>query len=566
MPKEKSPSVGSYLLDSLHNYGVENIFGIPGDYILQFDKLIEEHPHIKFIGATRENPAGYMADAYARLKGLGVVCITYGVGINIANALSQAYTESSPIVVISGTAGTEEFAKGHKLHHYLNKKSIFHQMDTTQLEIFSHFTVDQAVLTSPLEAKSQIDRVLWSCIKHKKPVYIEIPRNIALQPLPIVFKDEASLEAYHHPTHPVIPKSTPACRAAAEEPLLDKIQSILDKCSNPIIWAGHEILRYNLSKFVLQFAEKYQIPIVSTLLGKTVVNENHPLFLGVYLGEMSVPHVKAAIERSDCIFQLGALLSDVDTGIFTAKQDYKHKINCNADEISIDSENFYGIDFSDFIKALAEKTFKTHINSSSSKPEQPSITFTPKSNTPLTSARLFACISSYLTEENIVTVDFGDSLFGSSDFMLNTNSFICSSYFASLGFGIPAAIAAQLAEPKRRTIGIVGDGAFQMTATELSTAAKYKLDPILIILNNHGYGTERPLLEGSYNDIHNWNYSLLPKCLNGGKGIKVNTETAFDEAFKESLNQRGEFYLIEVELDKTDFSPSLKRFLSFAEK
>lgn len=564
MHQSSPPTVGNYLLDSLHAHGVENIFGVPGDYILKFDKLIELHPHIKFIGATRENTAGYMADAYARLKGLGVVCITYGVSINIANALSQAYAESSPIVVISGTAGTNEFAKGQKLHHFLNKRSIFHQMDTTQLEIFSNFTVDQAVLTCPLEAKEQIDRVIWSCLKHKKPVYIEIPRDIALAPLPVVPHGEKNPQKPACRVHAEVPKSTPTSRASALQPLLEDIETILKSSRQPIIWAGHEILRFQLSTPLLKFAKKYQIPIVSTLLGKTVIDEHEPLYLGVYLGKMSQSNVNAAIDSADCLLLLGALLSDVDTGIFTAKLDYAHKITANAEAITVDSENYYGVDFAEFMQALAEKELSTDFDANLHCSHKKENHFEPVPGAPLTSARLFACISSHIDDKTIIAADFGDSLFGSSDFILSENSYISCAYFGTLGFGPPAAIAAQLAEPKRRTIGIVGDGAFQMTCTELSTAAKYQLDPIIIVINNRGYGTERPLLEGSYNDIHNWNYSLFPQMINGGVGIKANTEDDFDKALKEALSKRGEFYLIEVELNKTDFSPALERLLSFA--
>lgn len=550
-----STNVGNYLLDNLYTYGVEHIFGIPGDYVLPFDKLIEEHK-IQYINTTRESTAGLMADAYARLKGLGVVCITYGVGISITDALSQAYAESSPIVLISGAPSHSQCAHGEKLHHLLNKHSIFHQMDSTQLEVFSHFTIDQAILTSSEEAKAQIDRVLWNCLKFKKPVYIELPKDIADAPftLPLLANDDHST-----------PKSTPLTRSIAMQPLLELVKSILQKCQKPIIWAGHEILRYKLSSAVLAFANKYQLPIASTLLGKSVVDENHPLYLGVYQGKMSPPDVAHSVENGDCLLMLGGLLTDVDTGIFTAKLNHTHKIFINASQIVIDGQSFQGIDFVDFMQALAESDFALTAKKTLINPIKHKKNYIPASDTPLTSARLFECISSHLTEE-IVTADFGDSLFGSSRFVLKENSFLACPYFASIGFGTPAAIAAQLAFPARRVLGIVGDGAFQMTASELSTAVRYHLDPIIIVLNNRGYGTERLLLEGSFNDINNWNYSQLPKLLNGGYGIRVKSEEAFERALKNALAERGQFHLIEVELGKTDFSPALEQFMAVAGK
>jgi TPP-dependent 2-oxoacid decarboxylase len=180
-------------------------------------------------------------------------------------------------------------------------------------------------------------------------------------------------------------------------------------------------------------------------------------------------------------------------------------------------------------------------------------------NARTTTQRVFECIQSHLLENHLIVSDVGDCLFASSDLVLNQNSFISCAYFASLGFGIPGAIGAQIADPKRRVIAIVGDGGFQMTATELSTALRYHLDPIVIVLNNQGYGTERILLEGSYNDIVNWNYWEIPRFLGGGVGIKAETETEFDGALNKAIAHRGEFYLIEVELEKMDFSPALHR-------
>ena len=162
--------------------------------------------------------------------------------------------------------------------------------------------------------------------------------------------------------------------------------------------------------------------------------------------------------------------------------------------------------------------------------------------------------------------DFGDCLFGSAELIVEENSYFSNAYFATLGFCVPAAIGIQIAYPNRRVIGVVGDGAFQMTCMELSTAVRYGADPVIILLNNHGFATERPLLEGEFNDIGDWNYSQIPKVLNGGVGIHVRTEEEFERALKNSLSTRGQYFLIEVELGKTDFSPALQRFCKLVEQ
>lgn len=534
-------TVGQFLLDRLHELGVEHIFGVPGDYVLQFNKMIEQHS-IQFINTTQENNAGYMADAYARLRGLGVACITFGVGVSITNALAQAYVENSPLVVISGAAGIEEYAKCKQLHHLINRTQT--HLDATQLEIFKQVTIDQAVISDPVLAVKQINHALEMCLSHKKPVYIELPRNVISQLV--------------QPEKPLVIKSEKINPTS----LLEIIQTTLKNSKHPVIWAGHEILRFGLSEKLLLFAEKFNIPIVSSLLGKTVINEHHPLFAGVYQGKISRPEVSTFVENCDCVFILGTILSDVETGIFSTQLP-KNIIFANAEEgVKIGNQHFK-ISLSEFLNACT--TLPNHFHFTHKIPRQ-NLQYTSLPGTKISTTRMFECIQHYISPETIVVTDIGDALFGSADLILNQNSFFASAYFESLGFGVPGAVAAQLAEPKRRVIGIIGDGGFQMTAMELSTAVRYHLDPIIILMNNHGYGTERPLIEGTYNDIQDWNYSKIPEILQGGVGIEVRTEDEFENALKTALSQRGNFYLIEVELEKTDYSPTMRRFSELVHK
>lgn len=539
-------SIGKYLLDSLQKRGVDEIFGVPGDYILRFDKLIEQHT-IKYINATRENTAGYMADAYARLRGLGVACITYGVGINITNALSQAFVESSPLVVISGSAGTSDLSNDIKLHHLINP-SMPNSGDKTQLDIFKYVTAGQVVLDNPATAAEQIDRILDLCQKVKKPVYIEIPRDM-VEALIILPAKANSLP---------IEKNKDL---KALEEALHEFEVILKTCKKPVIWVGHEIQRYQLQSALLTFAEKYRIPIVSSLLGKTTISEYHPLFVGIYQGEMSRSEVIEFVNSSDCMFMMGLMLTDVETGIFTAKLDHELKVIASSDNIEIGHHHYKKVIFSEFIQALAKSDLNVRFHHDYPASIDRAIPpFKPNPQAKTTTKRVFECIQHHLKRDHIVIADIGDSLFASADLILDQNSFLSCASFGSLGFATPGSIGAQICMPQHRVIAIVGDGAFQMTSMELSTAVRYHLDPIIIVLNNHGYATERPIIEGRYNDIHNWNYAEIPRILNGGIGIRATTEEELEKAIKEAIAQRGNFYLIEVELDKMDFSPAMQRF------
>lgn len=260
-------------------------------------------------------------------------------------------------------------------------------------------------------------------------------------------------------------------------------------------------------------------------------------------------------------------MDDLDTGIFTAKIDQEHRIVANACNVQIGHHHFHGVLLPDFIHKLALMDTKAPFDFPfPACKERQGRSFKPVAGAKTTTKRLFECLQSHLKAEHILVTDVGDCLFGAADLVLGYNSFLACAYFASLGFGVPGAIGAQMAVPSRRVVAIIGDGAFQMTGTELSAAVRYHLDPIIIVMNNHGYGTERPLLEGTYNDIQDWHYAELPRLLGGGSGIRVDTEEKLNNALEKAFSSRGSFSLIEVELDKLDFSLGLRRLGELADK
>ncbi len=160
----------------------------------------------------------------------------------------------------------------------------------------------------------------------------------------------------------------------------------------------------------------------------------------------------------------------------------------------------------------------------------------------------------------MVVADVGDALFGAADlFVRHSTEFLGPAYYASMGFAVPASIGAQLANPKRRPLVLVGDGAFQMTGMELSTAARYGLNPIVVLLNNRGYGTERHMQDGPYNDLWAWRYSRLPEVLGAGKAFEVRTEDELEQALDAARGYTESFCLIEVHLEPLDRSPALQR-------
>lgn len=532
-----SNTIGSYLIERFCELGVRHIFGVPGDFVLGFDKLIEESP-IEFINTCDEQGAGYAADAYARLKGLGVVCITYCVGgLKVANTTAQAYAEKSPVLVISGSPGISERTKNPLLHHKVRDFD-------TQYRVFQELTVASAVLDNPNTAFQEIDRVLDAINRYKRPGYLEIPR------------DRVSTIGNANISSLIAPKNT---NSNTLTEALEEATDLINRSSQPVILAGVEIHRFGLQEELLQLVEKTNIPVAETLMGKSVINELHPNYIGLYEGAMGNEYTRKQVESSDCLIMLGTFLSDINLGIFTANLNPKHSIYVTSEKTSIQFHNYEDIELVDLVRGLAQANIQrrelTTIN-----PVKIPPAFSPIPGQKLTVERLFQRLNSFLSEDLIVVADVGDALFAGSELFIHDRSrFIAPAYYASLGFAVPASIGVQLANPNVRPLVLVGDGAFQMTGMEVSTIARFKLNPIIILLNNQGYGTERPICEGKFNDLHSWNYHLIPKVLDNGLGFNIYTEDELEQALVQSQIHVSSFCLLEVHLDSQDSSPALKR-------
>ena len=536
--QNRPPTIGEYLLRKLENYGIEHIFGIPGDYVLRFYKLIEQSS-IQHVGMTREDAAGYAADAYARTKGMGAVCVTYCVGgLSTVNAVAGAYAEKSPVVVISGAPGIKEREKDALLHHKVRN---FH----TQQRIYDEITVATALLDESFTAFNEIDRVLDAVYRYKRPGYIEIPRDMV----------DVRGTLYQGPSiggH----LSDPDVLDAAVDDACD----FINQSKKPVILAGVELHRFGYQDKLIKLVEEKRIPVVATLLGKSVMPESHPLYLGIYEGAIGKKEVSQFVEDSDCVIILGAFMTDVNLGIYTANLDRARSIYATSEKIAVRYHSYEEVMFDDFIDGINASKLRRRRKPNLGWAFPDAEPFAVKSNAPLTVTRLFQHLNEFISDELTVIADVGDSLFGAAELRIHQHTnFISPAYYTSMGFAVPASVGAQFSMPNTRCLVIVGDGAFQMTGTELSTTARHGLNPIILVLNNHGYGTERHLLEGTFNDIGCWNYSGMPSLFGTGRGFHVRTEGEFDEAIKAALAETQHFTLIEAELEKLDTSPALAR-------
>lgn len=532
-------TIGSLVIDRLRALGVEHVFGIPGDYVLTFYKLLEQSP-LHLVGTTREDCAGFAADAYARIRGVGALCVTYCVGgLNTVNAVACAYAERSPVVVLTGSPGLSERARNPYLHHMVRDFE-------TQKEVFEKVTVAAVVLDDPLTAARQLDHAIAALKRYRRPIYVEIPRDLVHARLPVAA-----------PASTIAEEATdPAVLAEA----LDEVRSMLVSAKRPVILAGAEAGRYGLQDELVRLVERFNLPVASTLHGKSVISEDHPSYVGVYGGLIGREEVLQFVHDSDCLLILGSILSDVDV-LDPQRPELAsgQVIHATADRIAIKHHRYDGIEFEAFVKGLLHLQIAPFASRTLPKPETAAY-LRPEPADPITLQGLFSHLDTVLEDTTIVIADVGESLFASADLRVRRRfEFLSPAYYTSMGFAVPAAVGAGFADRRLRPLVLVGDGAFQMTGTELATAVRYGQTPIVLILNNRGYSTEREILEGTFNDIHEWRYERVCELIGGGTGWCIRTHGEFVESLDRALRDRSTLYVFNILLDPTDRSAGMKR-------
>ncbi len=537
-PREEGLSIGQYLIRRLTDYGVGHVFGLPGDYVLAFYSMLE-HSRLDLISCTREDCAGFAADAYARVHGMGAVCVTYGVGgLSLANSVAGAYAEQSPVVVISGATGLKERADNPLLHHRVRGWN-------TQLDVFDKLCAASIELSDPATAYRDIDYALDTAHRMKRPVYLELPRDM----VDVVPEQSRSFE-------PKALVSDPAVLAEAIREAVARIEA----AERPVIVAGVELHRYGLQAETLALAENAGIPLAASMLAKSVISEVHPLYIGLYEGAMGRAEVSRFVEDSDCVILLGTMLTDVNLGIFTAKLDLAQSILATSEELRISHHHFHHVLLEDFIKGLAAARPQARPQSLPPGPASARGPFQLAPDQPITTTRLVRRLDESLDDKTLVIADVGDSLFASSELVIQGQTeFLSPAYYTSMGFAVPAALGAKMARPDLKVVALVGDGAFQMTGMELSTIVKHRLPMTVIVLDNGGYGTERLIHEGSFNDINPWQYQMLPEVLGSGTGYEVRTEGEFSLALDKALADDTGLSLIRVHIGAADHSLTLDR-------
>ena len=539
-PKHWKYDIGTYICAQLKRLNISHTFGVAGNYIIGFLNYIIEN-NISFISTCNELNAGYAADSYARIRGISCLVTTYNVGeLSALNAVAGAYAEKIPMIIIAGTPSISDRNKLLLKHH-----TIGGDYDTS-LKIFRNCTVATELIVSAEQAQKQIDISIEKCLKYSRPIYIAIPFGMEKTNF------TNSLESKYY---------LPAFKENEQEVdlVVDQTVKIIQNAINPIIIVGADAHRYKLQSKLESFIEETNLPFSTMVMSKAIINEEHPNFVGIYLGASSKKIVKEQIENSDCLICFGVELTDINLDRYSANLKYSNMILAINNKVIIKGSCHDNISLNSFINRL----FTILVLKESYKKLTPiiksSVCFRQSINEKniITNEMFFNKLSSLLHKDDILISDTGSAIFSVRHLQLPKNSiFIAQPYYASIGYSIGAALGAAIATTNKRIFVIVGDGAFQAACQELSSIFKYGLKVIFFLLNNNGYTIERLIHDSSYNDIFPWKYHRLPEILGDGKGYEVHTNEELEQAINDSI-LHPKSSLIEIHLEKFDCSIDL---------
>jgi len=543
--------LGDFLVTYLEKIGVSHLFGIPGDLVINLFFKFGRRRGLKIVTLSHEPGIGFAADGYARATGrIGAICVTYGAGgHNMVNPVAGSFAERVPILVISGGPGEEERKLGVLIHHQAKEIE-------SQYRIYSEVTCAAKIIDNPLTAAADIDAVIRAIWLHHQPGYLEIHRDMVEQEIRVpreIIKWDGALP----PPHSDRRKLDEAVRDTAER---------FNRARNPLILVGIESYRFKAAKEIIALVEKTGAPCCASVLAKGAFPMDHPQYLGVYLGAISPPRIRKRVENADLILALGMLLTDIESGGRAPSEALRDRSIWAVDNrVNVSFHTYTNITLKEFVGGLLKANLKTR---------REKIVYSDNLGKPAANldrairvADILREINSFLARHKkmMVVTESGDSLFGGLDIKVGDDGlYLAQGFYASMGFAVPGAIGAQIGTGLRPLI-LTGDGGFQMTGVEIIHAPRHGCNPVVILVNNSGWGIFRPVAkQQELLALPSLRYADLA-ILWGGVGIRVETVAELRRAL-ENASQSSSFVIVEAMTGYRDLSPVSIKYIRASAK
>ncbi|XXH01114.1 uroporphyrinogen-III synthase [Hypoxylon texense] len=552
----KPVDVAEYLFKRLYQIGIRSVHGLPGDFnLVALDYLPKAG--LRWVGNCNELNAAYAADGYARVNGIGAIVTTFGVGeLSAVNGLAGAYSEHVPVVHIVGCPSTISQRSGLLLHHMLGNGDF-----NTFANMSASISCAVAKLNDPAQIAIQIDNALRECYLKSRPVYIMFPTDMV----------EKKIEGERLETP--IDLTEPANDVEREDYVVNVLLKSLHSAQKPVVLVDACAIRHRVLDEVHALIDKTKLPVFVTPMGKGAVNETHPSFGGVYAGTASAPAVKDMVEGSDLVISIGGMKSDFNTAGFSYRLSQLATIDLHSDSCTVRYSEYPGIRMKGVLRKVTAQLDVAQI-----KALPPPTWLEPEdaqgsdAGDVINQQWFWARIDRFLREDDIVVTETGTANFGiwETRFPANVTA-LNQTLWGSIGWAVGACQGAALAtqddrglQKARRTILFEGDGSFQLTAQEVSTMIRHRLDVILFVICNDGYTIERYIhgMDAGYNDVMQWRYRDLPAAFGGNadttKSYAVHTRGELEKLLADQdFNERKGLRFVELYMPKEDAPKSL---------
>lgn len=507
------------IIECLKREKVENVFCVPGESYLPVMDAIRGEPSIQLISNRHESGAAFMAEGYAKASGkTGVVMATRGVGAsNLTIGVHTAYQDSTPMVVFLG-----------QVHSKFRGREGFQEVDLDQ------FFQPIAKWTFEIRDAERIPEIVQRAFRIAQsgrpgPVVLSLPEDVLLEETMMTFG-------------PAVEKSKPGPSSGE----LEKIETLLQQARRPLIIAGGGVKWAQGEQELLQFAENVEIPVMAAFRRHDVFPNDHRLYVG-HLGLGTNPNLIRTATEADVVIALGTRLSEVTTQDYTLISPDQKLIHIDIDPNVIGRVYAPDIgvtaDIRIALKGMMDLNIQSHwsdwtISRRHTYENVSSPDVHP--NDPI-NRHVIDLLQKHLPEGSILTNDAGNFAGWLHTFyqFKHKRTYIGPTSGA-MGYGMPAALGAKLANPERTVVSLSGDGGFFMTIQELETAVRYTIPIICIVFNNRMYGTIRMHQEIHYpgkgigTDLGNVRFAELAKSI-GADGYTIHEKNEFESVLREAL-------------------------------
>ena len=522
---------------------------MPGDYAFPFLDEIETEPKIKWVGVCNKLNAAYAADGYARVRGISAVTGSAGVlEMGASGGIAGAFAEEVPLLVISCFPSTAELARRTFTHHSLRGR-----FDQYQL-MMAPITASQTMLTAT-DACEQIDDAVKRCWAFKAPVYIQFPRDI----------QELAARTPISPLELIEPHSD---RAELER-VVNRAVQMLRLAERPAILFDYPVARLGLTERVQTLSDMTGIPFATTRTGRSgSVDQTRSGYLGLYGAPPMSGQNRLQIDSADALVRVCLRHDETNDGSADPALSAPRMIDLQAASATVGGDRYAPVAARDVLDRLCAELSRTPIvaNKSTVATSGP---FLPTSGVAITQDRLWQAFSAFVEPDDTIAIEYGTAQAVAQLTLPVRTRTLMRTNWEAIGYTTPAVLGAQIADPSRRYIHIIGDGAFQETAQEIATVIKYGLAPITILLNNSTYEIENlthkdPPVEKNYNRVYGWDYSKLPSVF-GPKGRPLGVRAATEDELCSALeaaaaaHRDGRYSLIEVILAPADVASVLAK-------